>query len=125
MDKTGHFGTIWETPPFRIHPHLALLRSFQNTAANFIFSGKPGEPRDAIFETTPDRRCLESRFAVCSDSNRHRFTAISNRTIRIARPQTVRLAYHGKALLFVHFNGRFQIAPFDPLAVSNRWRSVT
>ena len=23
-DKTGHFGTIWETPPFTIHPHLAL-----------------------------------------------------------------------------------------------------
>ena len=27
--------------------------------------------------------CLESRFAVCSDSNRHRFASISNRTIRI------------------------------------------
>ena len=24
-DKTGYFGTNWETPPFRIHPHLALL----------------------------------------------------------------------------------------------------
>ena len=27
-DKTGRFGTIWETPPFRIHPHLALLKNF-------------------------------------------------------------------------------------------------
>ena len=27
-DKTGHFGTNWETPPFRIHPHLALLGSW-------------------------------------------------------------------------------------------------
>ena len=27
-------------------------------------------------------RCLESRFAVRSDSNRHRFAAISNRTIK-------------------------------------------
>ena len=37
-------------------------------------------------------RCLESRFAVRSDSHRHRFTAISNRAIRIARPKTVRIA---------------------------------
>ena len=28
-----------------------------------------------------EHRCLESRFAVRSDSNRHRLTAISNRTI--------------------------------------------
>ena len=26
-DKTGHFGTISETPPFSIYPHLALLNS--------------------------------------------------------------------------------------------------
>ena len=25
-DKTGHFGTNWETPPFSIYPHLALLQ---------------------------------------------------------------------------------------------------
>ena len=24
-DKTGHFGTNLETPPFSIYPHLALL----------------------------------------------------------------------------------------------------
>ena len=24
-DKTGHFRTNWETPPFRIYPHLVLL----------------------------------------------------------------------------------------------------
>ena len=24
-DKRGHFGTIWETPAFRMHPHLAFL----------------------------------------------------------------------------------------------------
>ena len=24
--KTGHFGTNWETPPFSIYPHLALLK---------------------------------------------------------------------------------------------------
>ena len=24
-DKKGHFGTNWETPPFSIYPHLALL----------------------------------------------------------------------------------------------------
>ena len=35
----------------------------------------------------PELRCLESRFAVRSDSNRHRFAAISNPTIRIARPK--------------------------------------
>ena len=23
-DKTGHFGTNWEMPPFSIYPHLAL-----------------------------------------------------------------------------------------------------
>ena len=26
-DKTGHFGTNWETPPFSIYPHLALLNN--------------------------------------------------------------------------------------------------
>ena len=26
-DKTGHFGTNWETPPFSIYPHLALLNT--------------------------------------------------------------------------------------------------
>ena len=25
-DKTGHFGTNWETPPFSIYPHLAPLK---------------------------------------------------------------------------------------------------
>ena len=25
-DKTGHFGTNWETPPFSIYPRLALLK---------------------------------------------------------------------------------------------------
>ena len=27
-DKTGHFGTNWETPPFSIYPHLAFLNTF-------------------------------------------------------------------------------------------------
>ena len=27
VDKTGHFGTNGETPPFRIYPHLALLNT--------------------------------------------------------------------------------------------------
>ena len=27
-DKTGHFGTNGETPPFSIYPHLALLNVF-------------------------------------------------------------------------------------------------
>ena len=40
--------------------------------------------------------CLESQFAVRSDSNRHWFAAISHGTIRIARPKTVRIA--GEAL---------------------------
>ena len=30
-DKTGDFGTNWETPPFRIHPHLALLEKSAHT----------------------------------------------------------------------------------------------
>ena len=25
-DKTGHFGTNWETPPFSIYPHLAPVK---------------------------------------------------------------------------------------------------
>ena len=28
-DKTGHFGTNWETRPFSIYPHLALLKKKQ------------------------------------------------------------------------------------------------
>ena len=27
-DKTGHLRTNWETPPFSIYPHLALLNYF-------------------------------------------------------------------------------------------------
>ena len=47
-------------------------------------------------------RCLESRFAVRSASNCHRFAAISNRTIRTARPKTIRIAV--TALLFSLLN---------------------
>ena len=50
--------------------------------------------------------CLESQFAVHNESNCHRFAAISNRTIRIARSKTVRIAV--KALLHVTFNIGFQ-----------------
>ena len=38
-DKTGHFGTNWETPPFSIYPHLALLnncRAIALTAAALL-----------------------------------------------------------------------------------------
>ena len=48
-------------------------------------------------------RFFELRFAVRSDSNCHRFAAISNLTIRIARPKTVRTAV--KVLLFYPFDG--------------------
>ena len=27
-DKTGHFGTNWETPPFSIYPHLAPISRY-------------------------------------------------------------------------------------------------
>ena len=43
-DKTGHFGTKWETPPLSIYPHLALLNfpSFlvfcRRLSFNFHFS---------------------------------------------------------------------------------------
>ena len=60
---------------------------------------------------------MSSQFAIRSDSNRHWFAAISNRTIRIARPETVRIAV--KALLIFTFKlgpDRFQIAPCDSLA---------
>ena len=43
-------------------------------------------------------RCPESRFAVRSDLNRHRFAAISDRMIQIPRPKPVRMAV--KAFLF-------------------------
>ena len=62
-------------------------------------------------------RCLESRFAVRSGSNRHRFAAISNRTVRTARPKTVRIAV--KVLLILYFKDRFQIARFDPPVIFN------
>ena len=32
-DKTGHFGTNWERPPFSIYPHLALLNSSLDSLA--------------------------------------------------------------------------------------------
>ena len=54
--------------------------------------------RVLALEESSDLRCLESRIAVRGDSNRHRFAAISNHTIRIARPKTVQIAV--QALLF-------------------------
>ena len=59
-------------------------------------------------------RCLESRFAACSDSNRHRFAAISNRMIRIAGPKTFRIAI--KVLPFFTFKIGFKSRD------SIRWR---
>ena len=38
-DKTGHFGTNWETPPFGIYPHLALLKK---SAGEIFLSGLRG-----------------------------------------------------------------------------------
>ena len=51
-------------------------------------------------------RCLESRFAVRSGSNRHRFAAISNRAIPMAMPKAVWIAV--KALLFDTFKKGFK-----------------
>ena len=35
-DKMGHFGTNWETPPFRMHPHLALLKSLSSGFSHYF-----------------------------------------------------------------------------------------
>ena len=45
-DKTGHFGTNWETPPFSIYPHLALLKKVwvQFSSPNFLPGRRPGVP---------------------------------------------------------------------------------
>ena len=40
-DKTGHFGTNWETPPFSIYPHLALLTL---TLPSLLFWQKSEDP---------------------------------------------------------------------------------
>ena len=37
-DKTGHFGTNWETRPFSIYPHLALL-NFSFSLSFFLVQG--------------------------------------------------------------------------------------
>ena len=42
-DKTGHFGTNWETPPFSIYPHLALLKECSEMLG--FFPGKGGRKR--------------------------------------------------------------------------------
>ena len=55
-------------------------------------------------------RCLESPFAVRSDSNRHWRAAIYNRTIRIARPKAIRIAV--KALLLLSFTIGFKSLAF-------------
>ena len=35
----GHFGTDWETPPFRIYPHLVLLKMFDRCFLKGILGG--------------------------------------------------------------------------------------
>ena len=60
-------------------------------------------------------RCLESRFVVRSDSNRHRFAAISNSTIRIARVS-------GRAIRFA--SGLESRDPWFELHDSRHLRSV-
>ena len=60
-----------------------------------VGKGEQGNKKAALKEsdlTGSKYRCLESRFAVRSDSKRHRSAATSNRAIRIARPKTVRIA---------------------------------
>ena len=42
-DKTGHFGTNWETPPYSIYPHLALLKLEKAVAVFGVYSGVPEE----------------------------------------------------------------------------------
>ena len=50
-DKTGHFGTNWETPSFSIYPHLALLNSSSSSLCHFIASC----PQDALEATPPNQ----------------------------------------------------------------------
>ena len=56
-DKTGHFGTNWETPPFSIYPHLALLKTcFFNREMFFQIPGF-GHAGKANLPRTLGRHC--------------------------------------------------------------------
>ena len=41
-DKTGHFGTNWETPPFSIYPHLALFNQW-SISSRVVCASAPDE----------------------------------------------------------------------------------
>ena len=63
-DKTGHLGTNWETPPFSIHPHLALLKEFADSAGTeyprlfqgFSFSLEPDYSTCTVLENSRQLR---------------------------------------------------------------------
>ena len=46
-DKTGHFGTNWETPPCSIYPHLALLKK-KREKQYFCFLGEKEDLRETM-----------------------------------------------------------------------------
>ena len=73
-------------------------------------------------------RCFESRFAVRSDTNRHRFAVISNRKIRIARPETVRIVLRlttvHTAKDFLNDSFRVWIGIFLPELINRNYLSV-
>ena len=92
---------IWHTntPPPGM-PYEPFLLGWGWSSICWFNSLKPLKGKRVLSEHEQLCRCLESRFALRSDSKRHRFATISNHTIRIARPKTVRIAVNSvKALL--------------------------
>ena len=70
------------------HPPNSLHKTFRNNLykQSLLVPLKQGENKQKEFAQTA-LRCFELQFAVLNDSNRHRFAAIPNRTLRITRPK--------------------------------------
>ena len=62
-DKTGHFGANWETPPFRIQPHLALLKSLSSGFSHY-FQGFSHDFRELSVIVSCDAAAIRIRIRI-------------------------------------------------------------
>ena len=68
-DKTGHFGTNWETPPFSIYPHLALLKNRAIRDSNRVIRAETGTKPDLETRTIATEIATAPFGQHCADLN--------------------------------------------------------
>ena len=96
-DKTGHFGTNWETPPFSIYPHLALLKKLALSRKKKTLLKRRGE-------AGPPPQCMLPRCA-CTRGNGYQHWAVQALTC------TLSILQQEPGSFELHFVKALRIAP--------------